>query len=553
MNHPNNKKRLFIANDASFITSGYGVYGKELLTRLNNTGKYEIAELGCYADKDNPLNKTIPWKFYPNAVQNNDPRVEDYKKSSINQFGNWRFTRCLFDFKPHIVFDVRDYWMSSYQEISSLRPYFHWVLMPTVDSAPQKTEWLYTFANADIVVPYTEWAKKVLVQSCGHKINLFPKIANAGVNPDEFYSISNRKDHVKTIFNTDKELSIVGTVMRNQRRKLFDDLFIAYRKYLNRLLSDNNTDLYDRSFLYIHTSFPEDTGWDIPNLLYEHNLLDKTYITYVCRKCKNYFPSKFQGTVIKCKHCGHQMATLSSVVSGVDNKQLNEIYNLFDLYLQYAICEGFGMPQIEAASCGVPIASVDYSAMSEIVENLDGIKIPVLKLYREIESSAYRALPDIDATTDILYDYLSVADESYRQNKREKTRELCVNRYTWDNVAKVWDECFDSIDTTKKLPWTSPPPNKTRHHNMSVPSHLNPKEFVEYICYNIINDPQLAHSAYAQNLIKDLAYGLVCRGGSIRSFTHKDAVDSLEKQLQLKMIVDDVFSGKTGLKHEDYL
>lgn len=547
------KKRLFIVNDASFITSGYGVYGKELLTRLHNTGKYDIAELGCYADKDNPSIKGIPWKFYPNAVQNNDKRIEEYKKSSVNQFGNWRFTRCLFDFKPHIVFDVRDYWMSSYQEISSLRPYFHWVLMPTVDSAPQKTEWLYTFANADIIVPYTQWAKNVLTNSCGHKINLFPKIANAGVDSKEFYPISNRENHVKRIFDTDKELSIVGTVMRNQRRKLFDDLFVAYRKYLNRLLSDNNSELYDRSFLYIHTSFPEETGWDIPSLLHEHGMLDKTYITYVCRKCKHYFPSKFQSTVIKCKYCNNHTATLSSVVNGVDNKQLNEIYNLFDLYMQYAICEGFGMPQVEAGSCGVPIASVDYSAMSEIVENLNGIKIPVLKLFREIESGAYRALPDVEKTTNILYEYLSVATKEYRHAKREKTRNLCVSQYTWDIVASVWEECFDSIDTSKKLDWSCVPPNKTRHENMSVPGNLNPKEFVEYICSNIINDSRLANSAYAQNLIRDLAYGLVCRGGSIRSLVHKDVVDSLEKQLQTKMLIDDIMSGKTTLKQEDYL
>jgi glycosyltransferase involved in cell wall biosynthesis len=549
----NNKKRLFIVNDASFISSGYGVYGKELLTRLYNSGKYEIAELGCYAEKSAPEIQNIPWKFYANAVNNNDSRVEAYKKSASNQFGNWRFSRCLFDFKPHIVFDVRDYWMSSYQEISPLRPYFHWILMPTVDSAPQKTEWLYTFSNADIVVPYTKWAKKTLSSSCGHKINLFPKIANAGVDPEQFNIIEDRKSLIKKVFDTDQDLSIVGTVMRNQKRKLFDDLFISYRKYLNVLLTENNIDLYNRSFLYIHTSFPEETGWDIPSMLYEHNLLDKTYITYVCRKCKKYFASKFQNSVVNCKHCGNHTATFSSVVNGVDNSQLNEIYNFFDLYIQYAICEGFGMPQIEAASCGVPIASVDYSAMTEIAENLEGIKIPILKLYREVESGAYRAIPNIEATIKHMYDYLAISDTDYKNNKRYRTRQLCVQQYTWDNVAKVWDECFESVDISKKRPWTSPMPNEPQHSNLSVPANLNPKEFIEYICYNIINDPYLAHTAYAQNMARDLSYGLISRGGSIRSFTQKDAVESLEQHLRTKLMISDVLSGKANLKQEDYL
>jgi hypothetical protein len=46
------KKRIFIANDASCLNTGYGIYGKEILTRLHNSNKYEIAELGCYATKE---------------------------------------------------------------------------------------------------------------------------------------------------------------------------------------------------------------------------------------------------------------------------------------------------------------------------------------------------------------------------------------------------------------------------------------------------------------------------------------------------------------------
>ena len=126
------KKRLFVANDSSFIASGFGVYGKELLTRLHNSGKYEVAELGCYADCGRAEIKNIPWKFYPNAVGVNDSRMEAYKSNGINQFGLWRFNRAILDFKPHIVFDVRDYWMSSYQETSPYRRHFNWVLMPNI-------------------------------------------------------------------------------------------------------------------------------------------------------------------------------------------------------------------------------------------------------------------------------------------------------------------------------------------------------------------------------------------------------------------------------------
>ena len=69
-----------------------------------------------------------------------DPRHETYMKSPENQFGRWRFERVLIDFKPDVVIDVHDYWMNlSTAHHSDL---IFWVLMPTVDSAPQQEGWL---------------------------------------------------------------------------------------------------------------------------------------------------------------------------------------------------------------------------------------------------------------------------------------------------------------------------------------------------------------------------------------------------------------------------
>ena len=544
------KKRLFIANDASFLRSGYGVYGKELLSRLHNSGKYEVAELGCYAELTNPKLKDIPWKFYPNAVNNNDPRYGMYKENAVNQFGAWRFNRAILDFKPHIVFDVRDYWMYSYQETSPFRKYFHWVLMPTVDSAPQKTEWLYTFANADVVMPYTDWAKRVLKNSLGHEVNIYPKITNAGINPQEFYPISNKKDHKIKYF--DRDVNIVGLVMRNQKRKLIPDIMMAFKKYLNYLLESDNKKQYDKTFLYLHTSYPEENGWDIPSLLLEYGLADKTYFTYVCRSCGEFFPSKFQNPICTCKYCDIESATFSSVANGVSTEQLNKIYNLFDIYIQYAICEGFGMPQIEAAACGLKVASVDYSAMSEVVESVDGIKIPVQRMFRELETNADRAYPDIDATTLIIKDYFELP-EQIRLSEQKTIREKCLSKYTWDKVYEVWDECFDSIDIQNKNDWNSKQINPTKHSEMSVPRGLNPYEFVDYICSNVINEPYLTNTAIMQQIIKDLNSKIVCRGGTMSSFTYQDAIKILEGHLNNKIICEKLRTESHDLKPEDYL
>lgn len=545
------KKKLFIANDSSFLASGYGVYGKELLTRLNNSGKYEIAELGCYGEVNDPRTKNIPWKFYPNAVNGSDPRIEQYKQSGFNQFGAWRFDRAILDFKPHIVFDVRDYWMYSYQEASPFRKYFNWVLMPTVDSAPQRIEWLYTFASADLIVPYTDWAKSTLSKECGDKINLFPKIANAGIDPKQFYPLDDKKNHQKSVFGHDA--SVVGLVMRNQKRKLFADILRAYRIYLNTLLETNNQELYNKSYLYLHTSYPEEQGWDFPALLLEYDLLDKVYFTYVCRNCKKWFPSKFQNSIIRCKNCQNVSASFANVVNSVDPEELNKIYNLFDFFIQYAICEGFGMPQIEAASCGVPFASVDYSAMTEIAEKLGGFKIPLSRVFREMETNADRVYPDINETVIILYNYFVNSDENYKKSLGLSIREKCSNIYTWDNCFKIWDEAFDTIDITKKEPWDSINIHPTYQDTVKVPDNLNPAQFVEFVCKNILNEENLHKTAYIQNIIREVTSAVVAKNNMVQNINFEHAIQSLNMYLQNKIYAEQMRINRDKINKEDFL
>jgi len=525
------KKRIFIANDSSFLDTGYGVYGREILSRLHNSDKYEVAELGCYADIKNPAIKNIPWKFYPNAVTGDDPRSQQYGSNQLNQFGLWRFNRCILDFKPHIVFDVRDYWMYVYQEHSPYKCHFNWVIMPTTDSAPPKVEWLYTFANADIVVPYTRWAKQVLSEYSGNSINLFPKIANAGINANEFYPVDNKLAHKQKYFGTD--YSVTGLVMRNQKRKLFADIMIVYKEYLQALKQSGNISLYEKSILYLHTSYPEEAGWDFPSLLLEFGLLDKTYFSYRCKKCNKFFPSKFQSSVTTCKFCNERSAAFSSPSNGLTTSQLNEVYNLFDIFIQYAICEGFGMPQIEAAACGLQIASVDYSAMTEIVENLNGIKIPVARMFRELETNADRAYPDLEATVKILFDFFVNTSDEAKINNSKTIRELCLAQYTWDQVYSVWEECFDSIDINKKLPWHMPNPRQT-NTSLKVPNDINNKEFISYIVNNIINEPYLLNTSAINNLMRDADAGLVSKNKHMGVLTKANIVENLEQFLQSK-------------------
>ena len=101
------KLKILMCSEASFLSSGFGTYTKELLTRLHNTEKYNIAEFASYGYVNDHRDKDIPWKYYANAVRENDSRHREYSSRQDNQFGRWRFEKVLLDFKPDVVVDIR--------------------------------------------------------------------------------------------------------------------------------------------------------------------------------------------------------------------------------------------------------------------------------------------------------------------------------------------------------------------------------------------------------------------------------------------------------------
>lgn len=430
-----------MCSEASFINSGFGVYTKELLTRLHNTNKYEIAEFASYGFVNDPRDSSISWKYYANGVREDDPRHKEYSSRGDNQFGRWRFEKVLLDFKPDIVFDIRDYWMTAYQRISPLRQFFHWILMPTVDSSPQQEEWIDTFLDADAVFTYSDWGADVLKKQSSGKIN-YINTASPGVDCNIFKPKDRLK--IKEKFDLSPDSIIIGSVMRNQKRKLFPELFSSFRKTLDILESNNEHDLAQNLFLYVHTSYP-DMGWDIPEILRQNRIINKVLFSYICKNCGNVYCSKFQGPSTVCKKCMSKACTLPSVTNGFTQNDLSDIYNIFDLYVQYSICEGFGMPQVEAGACGVPIATVNYSAMVDVVNNLNAYPIKIKTEFKELETKAIRVYPDNDDLAQYVINFIKTP-KPIRDKQRQEVHELTHSKYNWDIAFKKWEAYFDELD-----------------------------------------------------------------------------------------------------------
>ena len=286
----NRKKRILFVTESHKLASGFGTYAKEVLTRIHKTGKYEIAEFGCYTTPTDHENNE--WLIYGNAPMPHEKEYAEHHRSNPNvQWGVVRFEHAVLDFKPDIVVTYRDPWMDSYIADSVLLPFFHWVWMPTIDSDPQKNEWLYWFNRCDGIMAYSEYGIRTLSEQTHGRLTPIA-CASPAIDPSVFNIIPNKRQH-KEQFGLDPNSFIMGTVMRNQKRKMFPDLIKSFKMFLDKA----SNEVAQKSLLYLHTSYPEKMGWDITSLIHEHGIGSKLLVTYICKACKKYFPSHYRDAI----------------------------------------------------------------------------------------------------------------------------------------------------------------------------------------------------------------------------------------------------------------
>jgi glycosyltransferase involved in cell wall biosynthesis len=542
------KLRLLMCSEASYLSSGFSGYSRELLKRLYASNKYEVAEFASYAKVNDPRDINIPWMLYANAPADNDPRAREYNNSTENQFGKWRFDRVLLDFKPDIVFDIRDYWMNSYQQYSPLRPYYHWVVMPTIDSSPQQETWIDTYISADALFTYSDFGRDVLLQQSNNHAN-YIDTASPGVDLACFHPIINEQRDIRIALGLPEDSFIIGTVVRNQKRKLIPDLFDALK-----LLQEKNPELYKKTYLYIHTSYP-DAGWDIPQLLKEYNISNKVFFTYACRHCGHICSMLFSHVVAGCPRCGQKSMQLPSVNNGIDSHRLAHIINTFDLYVQYAICEGFGMPQVEAGACGIPLASVDYSAMNDVVHKLNGYPVRVQRAFKELETQAIRVYPDNNHFIEIV-ENLYRLPPILRLQKRQETRKLTELYYNWDDIAKKWEKYFDNVKLVGlQGQWDQPmnPFQQLPPDIMEITKGMTNYNFVYNIMKQFLPNHPIIHSIIPLQMIRDLEYGYTQNGMQIQPFTRQNVIDTIQTIISNHNFAQQAIVNKDKLSSEDYI
>jgi len=530
------KIRILFDSEWSKLSSGFAKYYLEVIKRLHATGKYEIAEFASYATTDSITNNPQPWKIYPNAVEPNDPRWEQYRSNPEFAWGSWRFDMVCLHFRPDVVVSIKDPWMFKHHEKSPLRKFFHRVIMPTVDSEPQQSEWLTDFNLADAIFCYNDWGRAALEEA---GLNV-AGVAPPATDPTIYKPIP--KQQARQALGINPELIIIGNIMRNQKRKLFPDMFETLRIMLDRAPQH----LADRLFLYMHTSYPDRMGWDFPTLLTKFNIAHKVFFTYKCKKCRRIFVALFRGAHTQCPHCNQFAANMSHVGDGATEEELIHIFNSFDVYVQMAIAAGHEMPIPEAASCGVYPFAMDTCAMVDVVRKCGGSPLPIAKNFHEMETGAYRSFPDNDKSADLILDFLKLPSE-VRNKMGFEARETYMSNYHWDETAKVWEEYFDSLELTSQ--WDSPPEFK---HTLNCHPDMPHSIIIQECLKSLGKDTHVSKYEY-QNILHMFECGIPVGDGVYKPLTKAEFIQKCAQQLQIKNNLEGIRCGFTQLPEEDYL
>ena len=89
---------------------------------------------------------------------------------------------------------------------------------------------------------------------------------------------------------------------------------------------------------------------------------------------------------------------------GLDETEMQALYNSFDILLQCSLGEGFALPMIEAQSCGVPVIATFGTGHASLIEK-GGIVITEVIPIMFPSPCADLYLPDEHVIADRLYEF----------------------------------------------------------------------------------------------------------------------------------------------------
>jgi glycosyltransferase involved in cell wall biosynthesis len=391
--------KILYVGDSPTVSTGFGIVGKNLLSRFHTMG-HEVSVLGINYFGTDPLEtKAFDFPIYP------------VKQGGMDDiYGYYKFWHVYEQVKPDIVFFLNDPWIIS--EYLEKKPKEHpgfaehvktVAYFPT-DAGPIKKEWVDMLNGMDAQVCYSNFAEGVIIESNGGKRPENLHQIYHGINTDEFFPVN--QSVARSMLHIDQDVFLIGMVARNQYRKRFDLLMKAFS-----IFAKDKKD----ARLYLHTAL-YDVGFDINELITQLGLTGKVFATNGLRADK-----------------------------GIPVKDLNIIYNCFDVNALISLGDGFGLPVAESMATGCPQLVSDHSCLRELVSGHGGLTAKTAAWM--LNSSGINTwggvtdVEDIVTQLNILYKNrdlrIKLSEEAYKF--------ITQPQFNWNTAAESFNKLFRKL------------------------------------------------------------------------------------------------------------
>ena len=376
-------------SDSPMTVTGFATISTNIMNHLSKKGH------DCYFQAHNYIGQTIP----PGLT------FEDGRKLNFTVMGTGRepyskdiLTPRIRELKPDIFGVLLDTFML-----------FPWTLQQ--DYAPAKTIFYFpsdgggglpqgceqVLKKYNVPVAMSKFAQQQALEVHGIKTEYIPH----AIDEKNYFPLDEgRRTAIRAKWGLQDKF-VVGSVFRNQGRKMADRMIKAFAKFAKT---------HPDAVLFMHCD-PNDIAavFNINLLIQRHKIQNRCIFSGM-----NYF-------------------------KGFDYNKMNEVYNVMDIFFLSTSGEGFGVPTIEAMACEIPCVVTDYTTTHELLidDGQCGIPVPICT---DITGSwtVERGAMDIDKAVEALETLYN--DKELRKKYGKVGREKVLKNYNWDVVGKQWEE-----------------------------------------------------------------------------------------------------------------
>ena len=366
------------------VATGYGNQTKLFVPRLKETLGHEMSITAFYGNQGGVLNiNGIP--VYPTAKH---PYGQDIIGAHATHVG------------ADVLITLMDIWVVQPENIGNI-PWIPWF---PIDHEPIPSNVVESLRKATKGITMSQFGQRMAEQA-GFDTYYIPH----GIDTKALSPMDQAEARAKLKLPADA--FIVGMVAANKGyppRKAFFQNIAAFAA-----LKQKHPD----AILYLHTDDGTHGGECV-------NLLDYVQVVGLTPGKDVFF-------------CDQYMNTL-----GFDDEYMRAIYSAMDVHLLVSMGEGFGIPNVEAQSCGTPVIVGDWTAMSELC--FSGWKVSKEEAEQEwspfFRAFQWRGHPDAIAER-LFAAYEVRGNQDYRNRARAGALRYDVDKI----VEKYWKPTLEDI------------------------------------------------------------------------------------------------------------